>query len=270
MKTSRLKSIILIILAIANLFLLLLLLTQWQSHRRQQETLMQQLVALYEKNGVRLSEEQIPTDEAVTVYRLSRSDSAQQALAELLLGDTLQRQELGSTVRYQAAEGSCLFRADGTFLCERSLPHPVSGEELIQVLEEVGQYLCAPVAADFSGTSYGVQSTAELGLPLLEQSVQLRWENGQLVAMEGVFLSPQEPVADGVAPLSPATALVQFLDHRNAAGIVCTELRSLSLVYQPHSLDSTTLQLLPLLRLVTDEASYLVSLSTGDISRISE
>ena len=65
------------------------------------------------------------------------------------------------------------------------------------------------------------------------------------------------------------TALVRFLDYRNASGAVCTGITWLSAGYLVQSTTSAPLQLVPVLRVDTDVYSYYVNIVSGEVSRVS-
>ena len=61
------------------------------------------------------------------------------------------------------------------------------------------------------------------------------------------------------------TALVRFLDHRAAAGIVCSEVTGVSCVYELQG--GGALRLLPKWQVETDTYTYFVDCATGEVSR---
>ena len=65
------------------------------------------------------------------------------------------------------------------------------------------------------------------------------------------------------------TALVRFLDYRNASGAVCTGITWLSAGYPVQSTTSAPLQLVPVLRVDTDVYSYYVNIVSSEVSRVS-
>ena len=69
--------------------------------------------------------------------------------------------------------------------------------------------------------------------------------------------------------LDAVTALVRFLDYRNASGAVCTGITWLSAGYLVQSTTSAPLQLVPVLRVDTDVYSYYVNIVSGEVSRVS-
>ena len=62
------------------------------------------------------------------------------------------------------------------------------------------------------------------------------------------------------------TALVRFLDYRNASGVVCSEIRNVRCVYELQS-TASSLRLLPAWRIETDTYTYFVDCSSGEVTR---
>ena len=80
---------------------------------------------------------------------------------------------------------------------------------------------------------------------------------------------PTKSSESGETALDAVTALVRFLDDRNASGAVCTGITWLSAVYLMQSTTSAPLQLVPVLRVDTDVYSYYVNIISGEVSRVS-
>ena len=89
MESSRLKNIIILILALVNLCLLGLLVTRIITGRAAQAEARAQMVELFAAEGVSLDEDQIPDDTPPAGLTLIRDAGEERKLAEFLLGDAL-------------------------------------------------------------------------------------------------------------------------------------------------------------------------------------
>ena len=98
--------------------------------------------------------------------------------------------------------------------------------ELRDVVHRQGQ----PAAVEASGTVTAVQQVQ--GVPVAGCGVTLRFDRGVLTAVSGAHVSLEDASPEAGGRMSCITALVRFLDHRAAAGIVCSEVTGVSCVYE--------------------------------------
>ena len=86
MKTSRLKSIVIAILLLVNIFLFVLLLGRQNQQRAAYERSVEQLSILLSDNGIDFDTALLPRDVSISTVELSRSNDEESAFAEKLLG----------------------------------------------------------------------------------------------------------------------------------------------------------------------------------------
>ena len=106
-------------------------------------------------------------------------------------------------------------------------------------------------------------------LEVCNASLIFTFSGSTLTTVTGTFLPPIDTSESGETALDAVTALVRFLDYRNASGAVCTGITWLSAVYLMQSTTSAPLQLVPVLRVDTDVYSYYVNIVSGEVSRVS-
>lgn len=273
METYRLKNIAILILLLLNGFLLALLGYQYlQSHRAAEQTL-RQLRGLMEGNELSLlcSDAQL-LEPPLSPLALQRSGETEEAIAAYLLGGQPEaaRQGGGSIVSYSTGSGSIQFRAGGGF-GGSGLSTPVSD------IDDFSRQFCqafgyGDMVSQLSGQGGSVTATQYVaGVPVVGCEVTLSFENGALTGVTGSHAGMEDAAGDGAAPaegdqLSCVTALVRFLDYRNASSIVCREVRSVQCVYVLQSA-SSALRLLPVWQVETDTYVYFVDCSSGEVSR---
>ena len=88
-------------------------------------------------------------------------------------------------------------------------------------------------------------------------------------SLRGIFPALMTAFSDNGIRTDAVTALVRFLDYRNASGAVCTGITWLSAGYLMQSTTSAPLQLVPVMRVDTDVYSYYVNIISGEVSRVS-
>ncbi len=101
-------------------------------------------------------------------------------------------------------------------------------------------------------------------VPVQNCGVLLRFKGDVLTSVSGAYVSLENAVVEQGGLMSWVTALLRFLDYRNAAGIVCGEVSDISCVYE---LQGSALRLTPAWRVETDAHDYLVDCATGEVAR---
>lgn len=89
--------------------------------------------------------------------------------------------------------------------------------------------------------------------------------NGILTEVSGAHITLDNASLTSGEQLTCASALVRFLDYRSTAGIICSEVASVSCIYY---LQETSSTLVPVWQVETDTYTYLVDASSGEISRL--
>ncbi len=79
-------------------------------------------------------------------------------------------------------------------------------------------------------------------------------------------MSLTDAVTDAGQQLDRVTALVRFLDYRNATGAVCSQVTGLTCVYTLRGA-SNAARLLPSWQVRTDTFDCLVDCATGEVTR---
>ncbi len=266
METVRLKNIAILILLLMNLFLLLLLGYQQLQTHRSSLLAQQQLRSLYASHHLELEESTDLTSPSLPQLMLTRSSEAEDAIAAYLLGaDTEGSAQGGGITQYEGSSGVIRFRAGGNF-DSSGLSRPVAdisgfAEEFFSRFgyeEPVSQI------TDGSGTLSATQYAD--GVPVFGCGVTMHFENNVLVQISGAHISLQDAVESSSSSLSCISALVQFLDYRNASGIVCSRVDGIRCVYMLQTTTSS-MRLLPAWEIETNTYHYFVDCSTGSVSR---
>lgn len=266
MKTSRLKNIVIVLLLLVNIFLLTLLLGRRAEARAAYERSVEQLVTLYESSGVSLDPALLSQEDVLFSASLGRDEARERAFAASLLGDDVRVSDTGGGVyQYENALGSCSIRAGGTVEASLTRATDDPADFCRSLFQSYGYVLIASsLNSSGSGSVTGLRSSGEQ--PIFNASLTLTFSRGALTAVSGTFLSSltEGTRADGIDAI---TALVRFLDHRSASGLVWTEIQSVESGYLLQSSAATPLRLLPVWRIGTDVNSFYVNCKTGEITR---
>lgn len=271
MNTARLKNIVILILLLANAFLLVLLLSRRAEERSARERAADELLTLYQVSGISLDRALIEQAEtALPDVQPTRDSDAERTLAEGIIGSVSSVDSGGGIYRYYSADspgiGSCLIRSGGTL--EADINRAVTGDATDFCAE-----LCSPFGyTEFTTLTDGDQTVVTAhrllgGHRVYNCSLTFSFTSETLTAVTGSFLPPIDTADSRAAAPDVVTALVHFLDYRNASGVVCTEIRALSGGYLLQSTTSAPLQLTSVLRVETDVYNYYVNFSTGEVIR---
>ncbi|MBE6970315.1 MAG: hypothetical protein E7442_09410 [Ruminococcaceae bacterium] len=268
MEKQRLKNIIILILALLNLFLLVLLLNfHWQRNSAQQR-LSEQIYTLYEANGLALAEEDRLSLEQAAPHSLSLQRSAEQeaAIAAWLLEEESEGIHQGGGIyTYRGKNGTLTFRSNGAFDYVPS-SHSISSptEFCESFCEEFGYTL---TQKEFSAGSGSVLAQRNVdGIAVYNGMLSFLFEDGKLVSLSGICLSTLDSTAREDDGFSAADALVKFLDYRNTSGTVCNAVTGVRQVYEFRA-SGQILSLVSMWEVSTDTYRYYVDCLSGAITR---
>lgn len=266
MNSSRLKNIVIAILALVNLFLLALLLArgvQEHSVRTRTET---QLIQLYAASGVELPASLIPKETPhLAPADPVRSLGSEAALAGAILGDCAAEDVGGGIYRYHGEAGTCLIRASG--VVEASLGRAVDDPEtFFEGLFSAFGYaaLYSDLQSDGTGTVAAVRMLP--GGMVFNARLELSFTKNVLTSVTGAFV-PAVETPEGENRISGVTALVRFLDYSNSGGEVCTAVTDVRSGYLLQSTASASQRLLPAWCITTDVNQYYINMNNGEVTR---
>ena len=250
MNTARLKNIVILILLLANAFLLVLLFSRRAEENAAHERSVTQLTALLNADGIAFDSALLDgLPDTVLSVQPARDLAAEQALAEGIIGSVTSIDSGGAleAAVSRAVDDPAEFCAD---LCV-----PL-GYRTFDVLSDGARTVVT--ASRFVGE-----------LEVCNASLIFTFSGSTLTTVTGTFLPPIDTSESGETAFDAVTALVRFLDYRNASGAVCTGITRLSAGYLMQSTTSAPLQLVPVLRVDTDVYSYYVNIVFGEVSRVS-
>lgn len=266
METFRLKNIAILILLLLNAGLLVLIGSQrWQSRRAASET-VRQLEELCAASQLTLGSRLQLSQQPLSALAISRHGETERVIASYLLGSSaVSSSQGGGIYSYSSDKGSIQFRSGGSFdgtdlRCPADNP-----AEFAQSF--CGRFGYAELVLQEDEGEVAVTAVQHLlGVPVYGCGLTLRFEDGFLTAVSGSHVSSEDAVTEPGEQLSCATALLRFLDFRAAAGVVCSEVRTVRCVYELQS-SSAALRLRPLWQIDTDTYRYFVDCASGAVTR---
>lgn len=266
MKSSHIKSTVIVILALVNVCLLILLVSRRTQERAARSHTVAQLIRLYGESGVELSAALIPEEDLrLTAVDPARDLSAEAAFAEALLGPCESEEVGGGIYRYVGENGQCLLRASGAVeaTLDRAADDPEAFSEAL--FGAHGYALFRSDLSDGSGTVAGVRALSDA--TVFNAELILTFEQNRLLSAAGFFVPPVESAGERGNGITGVTALVRFLDHSKHSGEVYTAITGVRGGYLLQNAASVSQRLIPAWCVSTDVSKYYVNSITGEVTR---
>ena len=267
MDRSRLKTTIILILALLNLCLLFSLLSRSNAQRESREQAAQQLSALFQADGIRLSPEAIPHQVPPPGQSLSRDRELEERLISVFLGEHFSITDQGGGIfTYGSHAGAARCGSNGSFDILGTVIQSDAEAFFRRFCREYHyKKLSASLDESGSGTLEAVRFFE--GLPVFNCTVTFTVESDAITKVRGTLLPehasdlPQEFEA-----LSALAALTTFLDLRRESGAFVSEISAVDLAYELQDSSSSSLTLTPAWCIRTDTNSYYVNCYTGSVT----
>ena len=258
MPWTKLKNIILIVLAVTDLCLLILVGSQTVQSSRLRSRAREDSIQFLRNRGVEVDERLIP-----------QSIDLLPQTAALLQGGGTAESRGGEIYRYLNDNGVVQFHSDGTFSAQLDPAAFPLGEDraagCLALLERMG--LEGTVLEE--GEELLFRQTWK-GAPLFTQQVVLVCQGDALAAIDPGRLLVGRPQEDpGRQTISVSTALIQLLNGVSALGDVCNRIDAIQPGYVTAVSLSGTAVLTPVWRVTTGTGSYQLDAVTGAVSRVS-
>ena len=265
MDRFRLKNIIILILLLVNGFLLGTLAVRKSAEQEFFRRTAEQLVGLFEADGMTLDIYAISRDTPPAGLTLSRDTALEQRAAAFLLGEAAASDDQGGGIySYESGGGQALFRSSGGFeaagrLSEepedfcRDFCRTFSYEEPVFLLDEEGNGSASAVCV-------------RGGLPVFNCMLSFTMKEGAVTAAAGVLLPGSgTPVSTESPPLSAAGALSAFQQMRRENTAVASSVTGTQLCYELQT-TGTSMTLTPAWKITADTADYYVNCYTGSVA----
>ena len=272
MEWSKLKTIILLMLAGVNLFLLVLVGLRAGRGAFYEDETRQAAVQVLEQGGIAFGLERVPDDIRLPALSLTRDRDSEGTVAGILLGQVTQiTEEGGVRPRYAGENGTAEFSMNGSFLVEftKDAWSLQTGESV----EDASRNCLAEIGFQASGSFVETRGDEAVftcvqdweGAPVFSCQVTLTWQEGVLRRMEGVRLAGQAAFSSELGLLSTPTVLLRFLAGISDGGYVCSRIDDMQAGYLTGG-SGRTVQLTPVWRMTTDTGYFYVDAATGAVT----
>lgn len=264
MDRCRLKNIIILILILLNGFLLFSLAQHRAAEQSAFRRTAEQLVALFEADGMALDVYAISRDAPSNGVTLSRDTALEEQAAAFLLGKSFTSSDQGGGIYHYAGKtGDAFFRSSGSFEAEGILAEG-DPADFCRDFCRTFSYSLPEIQLDSAGS--GVFSAVCLydNTPVFNCTITFTIENNVLIAVSGTLLPGTGTAAAGEQPLSAAGALIAFQQMRRESVVVASTVMDTQLCYELQN-TGAAMFLAPVWRIVTDTEDYYVNCYTGSV-----
>ena len=273
MPVSRIKNLIILILALTAAFLLVLVVPTKLAQLDEAREMRTRLQTLFASYGVSLDAESLPQGRSLYTLEISETERGVQTAAQALLG-TSAAKESSSRQRsvYTSAAGVCSFGAGGSFealLSERAAVSNPS-DDAVKLMRKFGFEASSVLAV--SASNEGKQqifcTQALRGVPIFSDGLLLEYQNGVLVCISGQFFpgADQLTAVGAQSAISCADALVSLLSSRDTLGWVGSHILAVEQGYRYTDTAAATLRFIPVWLIETDTDRFYVNAVTGEVS----
>ncbi len=267
MERYRLKNIIILILVLVNAFLLVSLSIRKSAEQDTFRRTAEQLVALFEADGMDLDIYAISRDTPPDTLTLSRDIALEEKAVKYLLGDSAVGVDQGGGIyEYRSAAGTAVFRSGGSFEASGILGE--SAEDLAEFCRKFCHTFSytEPVFQLEDGDGTAAAFCLYNRLSVFNCTITFTFEDGMLTAARGTLLPSNGTLTTNVQPpLRAAGALTAFQRMRQETVAVVSAVLEMDLCYELQT-SSASMLLVPAWRVATDTADYYVNCQTGGVT----
>lgn len=277
MEWSKLKTIIILMLLVVNLFLLVLVVHRQSQTAALTKTAMEEGIAVLEKNGIQVDRSVLPENGVFSILQISRDQTLETEIAQSVLGAVSKTELGGGVVSYSGTGGSAVFRSDGEFSFILGEGYAEAGRaDILAHAMNLLEAMRFDTSADAVSVSEGAGETKikagqEMdGAPVFNCTAVFTYEGTRLKSISGKRLvgAPQNKGTETDSP-SVLTMLFQLFRHVTREGDVCNAIIRVQAGYQMPSSLSGPMELVPVWMVETDTGRYYIGVETGAVERAS-
>lgn len=256
-----------IILLLVNLSLLGSLVMRKTTEHRSQQQAKEQLMELFNTDGIALEEDAISSKSPPPSLSLSRNREQEQAIAAYFLGeDTTTVDQGGGTYSYVSSRGKARFRSNGAFEITGTLAES-EVESVCEKFCKTFSYQDPIFSMDDTGSGTATAACNYGKVSVFNAPVTFTLENEVLTQVSGILLpSGGLPIAEAQKPLSASAALIFFQNMRRKTFAVVSEVTGMYPCYELQNTTASSLTLVPAWCILTDTVNYYVNAITGNVT----
>lgn len=274
MNTAKIKNFIIILLAVANVFLIGITVAdkiESSSVRREAEELIVDILA---ERGIVLAGGVEAGADTLHSFAMKRDFNAEEKIVRALFGRADSEDLGGNIIYYRGETGQATFRGTGEFDISFEAGAVTAEGDIVKtakrVLKKLGLTPDRLVASESQGDEYTLLTLSYLyeDKAVYNSRVAFTFNDGNLLLISGRRILDTPSIQADEAPIDSITALMRFLDMVNKEGFVCSEIRALDAGYITNVSSVGGISLVPVWRIETDTGEYFINGLTGKSASI--
>ncbi len=261
MDKRRLERIVLLILALLNVFLLVIVLSDEAAGRRSRRETAASVTALLEENGIAVSDGAVLIAPAPAPAALTREIMQENEKVRKLIGDYTPEDAGGNIIYYRGEKGQALLRGSGETDVVLYDGFPLRGgreRSVARLLRAVN--VAAVPAAEGSETEFYCCFD---GVPVYNALLSFTFSETHITMLTGTRLFDGVTALPDGGGMDSVSALLRFVEIVRTDGYICSRLDSVEAGYYMDVTRSGAAELTPVWRIGTDTGALLIDAATG-------
>lgn len=270
MDKSKIKSFIILLLAIVNLFLLTIVFSNARTDRIAKDYRDTALRSVLESNGISMSKDILLPEKMLSSISLTRDLDKEHQMVSKLIGSCEVIDKGGNIMFYSGEDGQAIFRGTGAFEILLNSDSMLMGSNPINTCEaalnKLGiKYFSKSVEVINSGGNTSViMECAFKKTRIYNAEIRFDFSGNRLLLIYGTHpLDVETTVQSPETYPDTATILMSFLQYVRETGEVCSEIESIDLGYFSTAVVSGSSSLRPIWCIETDSGKYFFDGRTG-------
>ena len=264
MDRRRLERIILLILALLNVFLLTVVLSDSAEARRSSAETIASATALLEENGIAVADGALQLESAPVPCTLTRDLQKEGDMLRKLIGPFRQEDQGGNIIFYRGDKGQALLRGSGeldVLMDSGSVRLRGSRERTAQkALRRMGVTILPTEEGD------GAFYCALEGTPVYNAVLDFGFSDTSLQTISGTWLFGSVSRQTETQGLDSVSALLRFLEIVRSEGYICSRVERVEPGYLMTLTRSGEAELTPVWRISTDTGALMIDAETGRLT----
>ncbi|MDR1131119.1 MAG: hypothetical protein LBL15_01725 [Oscillospiraceae bacterium] len=270
MDKSKIKSSIIILLAVVNVCLLALVFSDNTETRKARLYRQEALEAVFAENGIAFDPATAIPDTAPPLMTLRRDVETEEKSFRALIGRASVEDQGGNVFFFLGTAGQAQSRGTGEFELMLLEADPIAaGKDAVSAAEAAMKklgYECADIAPAVTWDSSSTLVTlvcAQDGIPVRNARISFYFLAGRLQTISGAGPLDKKIAASAAADYPDGiTVLMKFLELINQTGRVCGRVNGVGVEYVMSSAVSGSCTLRPVWHIEADSGSFFIDAAT--------
>ena len=261
MDRRRLERIILLILALLNVFLLGVVISDSAEDRRNAEETIASARLLLEENGIAVSDGAISLQSAPAPCTLTRDMQKEGKQLHRLIGDYTLEDKGGNIFMYWGKEGQALLRGSGELdMVMNPGSVPLRDGEAATARKALRRLGIAAVPVREAAAEFYCSLE---GVPVYNAVLWFDFTASSLLSVSGTRLFDVASKSAEATGMDSVSALIRFVEIVRSEGYICSRLESVQPGYLMTVTRSGEADLAPVWRIETDAGPLMIDAETG-------